>query len=305
MSAASRLRAAFAFANAPRRWGAMVTLTFPEQPSRPKLHFRRWRQRMRDVLSAETQWGWIMEFQLRGVIHFHVFIEHARLVELRFLWDHWIQPVRRHGRDTDLVRGRLEHLCVTRWLDGLPSRTQAADAFNWGGIVELFRSPEGAARYTAKEASKRAQKELPEGVEAAGRWWFLSQAGRPETEPPFYMPDVALPPFKRVWDKREMARAVLDHYGQGVAGRPQVDQVQAAGQVATHVGGVAGRPQVDQVQAAASADPLACQSAISPMEGSCRASCSSQADPELFHVEQFTDPDACAWSYPLREQVRN
>lgn len=201
MSAKSRLRAGYRFGNAPRPWGVMVTLTFPDQPAHPKEHFARWCRRMRDILSPDVQWGWLMEFQTRGVIHFHVFIERDALSRSGLLWPHCIRRVVRHGRATDLVGGRFEYLCVTRWLEELPGRSPDADAFNWGGIVELLRTPDAAGRYIAKEAGKRAQKRLPEGVEAAGRWWWLNPAFPPPVRASLRVPDVGLPPFRRVFDQ--------------------------------------------------------------------------------------------------------
>lgn len=205
MSLKSRLRAAYQFGNAPRAWGVMVTLTFPAQPEQPKDALVRWRRAMRDILRPDVQWGWIMEFQTRGVIHYHVFIERSSLLSDGLLWPHCIRRVMRHGRATDLVGGRLEYLCVTRWLACLPVITAEAEAFNWGGIVELMRTPEAAGRYIAKEAGKRHQKKLPEGVEAAGRWWWLNPRFNPPTLRTLQAPDVGLPPFRRVFDQESIA----------------------------------------------------------------------------------------------------
>lgn len=47
--------------------------------------------------------------------------------------------------------------------------------------MEVFRLPDAAARYIAKEAGKRCQKALPKGVNGGRRWWWLSPAGRPKS----------------------------------------------------------------------------------------------------------------------------
>jgi hypothetical protein len=164
---------------------------------------------MAPILHSGCQWGWIMEFQGRGVVHFHVFIELPLLLRCRLLEPACLQRVSRHGRATDLVRGYLGDLARDSWLADLPGRNAKAEAFNAGGIVELLRTPDAAGRYIAKEAGKRAQKRLPEGVRACGRWWYLNPAFRPKASRTVEVPDVGLPPWRRVFDQDDIRSAAL------------------------------------------------------------------------------------------------
>jgi hypothetical protein len=135
-------------------------------------------RKFRLFFGANVQWGWVMEFQTRGAVHFHIFFE-RRLLK-RFGWH--VERVVRRGKITDLVRGGLEELLVHMWIQSVGDSHPDFLAFQRGGIVELLRTPDAAARYVAKEAGKRAQKILPEWLEGAGRWWWLSPAGKPRPE---------------------------------------------------------------------------------------------------------------------------
>ena len=179
MSLKSRLRAAFAFGNAPRPWGAMATLTYPSNPPNWKDGIRKIGRVLRTRFGTDLQWGWIMEWQRRGAIHFHVFLEEPALAKMGAFKPQNMVTFIRHGKSTEILRGELEHLIVGSWVRHLGECDQRTLDFQWGGIVEKFRTPDAAARYVAKEAGKRCQKALPAGVEGAGRWWFLSKAGQP------------------------------------------------------------------------------------------------------------------------------
>ena len=204
MSKASRIRAAWTLANAPVEWRAMITLTFPAATPDYKKHFNRWKRRMRWFLDRPGGWAWLMEFQQRGVLHFHVFLSSSLFLGGPWLLPRFIQRVRRHGEPTDLVRGPFEHRCVHSWLDGLPGSSPDAERFNWGGIIELFRTPDAAARYAGKEAGKRAQKELPEGEAGFGRWWWASPECKPPVTGLINCPDEGLPPWRLVFDQEQI-----------------------------------------------------------------------------------------------------
>lgn len=70
-----------------------------------------------------------------------------------------------------LVGGRLERTVVRAWTRHAGDGSKEWDRFQAGGIWELLRTPDAAARYAAKEAGKRAQKALPPGWNTLGRWW--------------------------------------------------------------------------------------------------------------------------------------
>jgi hypothetical protein len=175
MSKRARIRCAWMFANAPQPWGMMATLTFREQPEFPKAALKFFVRRFRIDHGDEWQWGWVMEWQDRGVIHFHTFYEQSFLHTMGFT----TEEVTRHRQKTALVRGDAEEWFIDTWTRAVGDTSRKFSRFQRGGIVELLRSPDAAARYVAKEAGKRAQKQLPAGVSAAGRWWWLSPAGKP------------------------------------------------------------------------------------------------------------------------------
>lgn len=175
LSKRARIRCAFLLANAPKPWGAMAVLTFREQPSNPKEALKYFVRRFRIEHGDRWQWSWIMEWQNRGVIHFHLFFEQEWLDSLGYKTERII----RHGKPTDICRGNVERWIVETWTRATGDTTSAFRRFQMGGIVEILQSPDAAARYVAKEAGKRQQKQLPDGVEAAGRWWFISRAGKP------------------------------------------------------------------------------------------------------------------------------
>ncbi len=200
MSTRSRIRCAWTFANAQRDWGAMATLTFAVQPRHPKEALKKLVRRFRLDFGGSWQWAWVMEWQTRGVVHFHLFFERGFVDSLGYQ----TQSIVRHGKPVSIIRGPLDDWLTKTWLasvyggggpGGAAPRPRAGVSrgssiplsmemrrfidFHQGGIVELLRSPDAAARYVAKEAGKRVQKRLPEGVEAAGRWWWLSPAGKP------------------------------------------------------------------------------------------------------------------------------
>lgn len=166
---------------------------------------------MVDWITLDWQWGWLMEFTKNEIVHFHIFLEAPALAAAGWIHPRWIERVSRRGKPTDIVRGPFDVAARSAWLESIPKRTAAAEAFNRGGIVELFRSPDAAARYVAKEAAKRHQKELPEGLDPQGRWWWLSEPGKPiQVADAFYVADRNLPQFKRCFDKRAIALAWLD-----------------------------------------------------------------------------------------------
>lgn len=179
----------------------MLVLTFRECPTEPKLALRRFVRKMR--MFGPLQWGWVMEFQSRGAVHFHVFLE--RRYFRRFSWHK--ERVIRRGKATDLVRGGLEELLVSFWMQSVGDKHPDFVAFQHGGICELLRTPDAAARYVAKEAGKRAQKTLPEWLEGAGRWWWLSPAAKPRPVGTVRLEHWPYDrPYKQIFDSAELLR---------------------------------------------------------------------------------------------------
>lgn len=175
LSRRSRLRCAWLLSNAPRDWGAMAVLTFREQPSHPKVALKKFVRRFRVRFGQNIQWAWIMEWQMRGVVHFHLFFERDFVQSFQ----HDIQVVRRRGQIVNLIRGEFDNWIVKNWIECVGDRDVRFIRFQKGGVLEMLRSADAAGRYVAKEAGKRQQKQLPDGVECAGRWWWLSRVGKP------------------------------------------------------------------------------------------------------------------------------
>jgi len=221
-STPSRQRAAFAFGNAsvsaaePVRWLAMTVLTWREcnRPTGEEMRraldrFRRaWKVRWMESLD-----GWIMEMQANGTPHFHLFHAAqsnagaviAKMPTRRF---------KRHGRWSDIVGGSFENWLVQTWLRCTDQEDDdEARAFNGGGICELFRTPEGAGRYVAKECSKRGQKILPEWyAEGLGRWWWLAPRWAPRPVSIHVGDMLQWPwevPVKHVWETAAIAHLLL------------------------------------------------------------------------------------------------
>lgn len=161
--------------NAPRDWGAMAVLTFREQPREPKEALKKFVRSFRTMFGPDWQWAWVMEWQLRGVVHFHLFFERD-LIER---YGYSVEELTRHGHLVKVIRGFLDDWIVRKWIACVGDDHEDFQKFQRGGILEMLRTPDAAARYVAKEAGKRAQKQLPDGVNAAGRWWWISPAGKP------------------------------------------------------------------------------------------------------------------------------
>jgi hypothetical protein len=60
---------------------------------------------------------------------------------------------------------------VHSWIQIVGDTSREFLDFQNGGITELFRCPDAAGRYVAKEGGKGAQKEAPYPIT---RWWYLS-----------------------------------------------------------------------------------------------------------------------------------
>ena len=213
----SRMRAAFAFGNAGGMevgtecdWLAMTTLTWHVAPSPELVKWcldklrREWRRRWLEPMD-----GWVMEMQARGVPHFHVFHAHQSQAG-KIIAGMPTRIFRRKGRPTEIVGGSFENWLVQTWLSCTGEKDDLdALAFARGGICEIFRTPDAAGRYIAKESCKRQQKILPPMYEAGlGRWWWLNPRWHPQPVSAHSARMVNWPwavPLARVWDKSALA----------------------------------------------------------------------------------------------------
>lgn len=207
----SMRHAAFVLGNAKYDWGAMATLTHQVQPKDLKLANRSFRRAVVREFGLDFQWAWFMEFQRRGVVHYHWFFERDTLDERGYLHPSNLETIvrwkkkngQKYAQPTTLIRGDFERWIVRHWTLCAHAQADKACAFNAGGIVELLRHPDAAGRYVAAYATKKGQKHLPRGVDGAGQWWRMSKAGRPQEEKVVRVTQYPFPKcYKYVYDKR-------------------------------------------------------------------------------------------------------
>jgi hypothetical protein len=179
MSARSRIRAAWCIANSPKDFDLMTTLTFRERHPEAKECLRAWCLAARLNRPEQVPWGWAMEFQERGVVHFHIVHRTEQLFrDFKISWAKWAWYERR-GQQREILQGRLGKLLQDMWIAAVGDETQEFLRFQRGGITERMSKPELTARYLGGYLGKGAQKNLPEDEPPQGRWWWLSPAARP------------------------------------------------------------------------------------------------------------------------------
>jgi hypothetical protein len=160
-SKASRRKLAMKAANAPAPFASLLTLTYHglqvEGETEEARNLRIARRAKRDLnrfLSATRpelgRYLWVMEFQGRGVVHFHLLCEH----------------------EVDAVRASLAWCRATGELVDLAALRHAVR-------VDKVREQMAARSYVGRYLNKIDQKQLPPGVAAAGRWWGSSRGMRP------------------------------------------------------------------------------------------------------------------------------
>ena len=159
-SEASARRLAFVTANVDSAFKSLLTLTYraradawESNAERNRRVIRRSqadRHRFLRCLAVELgAYLWVREFQDREVVHYHVIAEHA--VSQERATEAWCR-----------ASGQLNDEAVLRH----------------GVRVDAIRSQGGALAYVARYLGKERQKQLPPGVEGAGRWWGRSRSLR-------------------------------------------------------------------------------------------------------------------------------
>jgi hypothetical protein len=157
-SVASARGLAFVTANAAVAFRSLLTLTYHASGGewgddgtrnlavvkRSKGDLNRFLSALRGELGAYL---WVQEFQVRGVVHYHVLCE----------------------REVGEPRVQVA------WCRAIGALEDAA-AMKHGAKVEAIRAEAGARSYLGKYLGKGRQKLLPAGVEGAGRWWGSSRS---------------------------------------------------------------------------------------------------------------------------------
>ena len=186
----------------------MVTLTYPvdPDPNECRDHLRAWLKRLQRQHEGEFDFGWCIEAHKSGRPHFHVFFGSGGTLGDAISREK-TQRIFRKGKAYRVMRGEFEALAVRAWLDILDKNNLMGDRdeterFQWGGICERLNSPDAAARYVSKEASKRTQKDCQLGK---GCFWRLARHLRGK---PRWMSSISkegrdvMPSFSRLFDKR-------------------------------------------------------------------------------------------------------
>lgn len=204
-------RLVVALSDAPKDWAVMATLTFRERAPGPKEPLEKFQRLMRAAGYGDLQWAWVMEFQERGVEHYHFLWEGEALAERGLLCDEHRQKIRRKGHRVELLRGPFEAVVVACWMKAVGDKSEEFAAFQHGGIVEFFRSANGAACYFGSYLGKASQKTLPHGIEGCGRWWQVSKNARPIAESMGVIVGnyPLTKPFRTVFDKTTMLEHTL------------------------------------------------------------------------------------------------
>jgi hypothetical protein len=129
-------------------------LAWEEQPSRNRRVVKRSKadlHRFLRCLRAELGlYLWVQEFQKRGVIHYHVLCTSE--VSKERVGEVW---TRASGQADD------------------------PDVLRHGVDVQETRSDRGVRDYVGRYVGKESQKNLPPGVDNAGRWWGASRSLKP------------------------------------------------------------------------------------------------------------------------------
>jgi len=176
----SRLNASWTFLNAESDFELMITLTYPSEMwpdlnyDRVKSDRTKFLKRLRRM--SPLEYGWILEFGSgpeNDHPHFHVFVTKGWIEKPKW------RRIKRKGKEVELLSGERATDIAQAWIDSAGIYCNKGQAFNFGGITERLREPDSAARYVAKEAAKRVQKQAPWPVK---QWWQISRSIKPQVK---------------------------------------------------------------------------------------------------------------------------
>lgn len=160
LSAKSVKRLAFYAQNTGVQFTDFLTLTyprdFPTNGKEVKRHLNTFLSWLRSANSG-LEYLWFLEFQKRGAPHFHIMVNVDMVSRKKEVSIRWYETVQ---------SGDVKHLKA-------------------GTNTQRIRKSDGAARYTAKYASKQYQKVVPDDYRDVGRFWGCSSGVPPKPEQTF------------------------------------------------------------------------------------------------------------------------
>lgn len=172
-SGKSRKKLSFTVANTETKIVGMIVLTWRTAPMDGKIVKRQLGDlfdAMRRQWGKSIEWLWWMEFQKRGAVHVHIITAGSIHDDLQT-----VQRVRR-GKLRNVFCGEQADWIGQKWLKIIKAdKCEKSQAFTRGGIWEKFDKPDGAARYTAKDAWKPHQTTIPKQYQNVGAWWHRSR----------------------------------------------------------------------------------------------------------------------------------
>lgn len=181
---APRRKFAFDLDNAPEDWGAMSLLSFREQHPTPKACLERFVRRVK-IEIGPVDYAWYMETQPREesggdpTTHFHWYWTKPYIQHRLNDGTNTVTTLGRGSKARVVLRGALDGFVGRAWLAAVGDTSAEFASFQAGGRTEPIRDSSAASFYPAAEASKKAQKMLPPGIEGLGRWCYISPGQRP------------------------------------------------------------------------------------------------------------------------------
>jgi hypothetical protein len=169
-SSKSRMRLVRLCANNSEKFRYFVTLTYHRLMQNGRLakkHLNRFLTSLRRC--GVNLYIWVLEFQERGAIHFHVWLgEH----DIESNWRAEMKPIRMNLK-AGLETGQLQQQAIVLqhlWL--IASEQESDEKASLASIdYQVVRKVEAVKIYAMKYGSKMIQKELPYNVLGVGRWW--------------------------------------------------------------------------------------------------------------------------------------
>lgn len=176
-SSKSRKKLSFTVANTATPIIGMIVLTWRNAPvdgKSVKKNLTDFFDALRRQWGKQIEWLWWLEFQDRGSPHIHIITSGSIHDELDGRW----QERSKRGVKTTrwIYTGQHVDWMAEKWMRIIGmEEDEASRKFNLGGIWERFETPDGAARYCAKDAWKPYQTKVPKEYSDVGAWWHRSR----------------------------------------------------------------------------------------------------------------------------------